>query len=393
MGKYCILNDPAADQTVQDVLDMVVEEVVILMGQHVQAIVLMGGYGRGEGGVYRSSAGYRLVNDLDLAVFVEKDFRRVKQTYTRPLKALAVSLRPQARGIKQIDIDITNTLRHRLKPNVVVNYELKNGHKIIYGNLALRKIMPELIGENLPVFDGTIYFYSRGSGLLLPALYLKKNMLDLPAVQENFQIELQKACQAMGDALLLKMKRYHYSYRKRLHRFKCLGNVLEPEIKSLYDDIRTWYCWAVQKKLSPKMNWPGNEQMNHRFFEIRDVFSRFFLWFESNRMNRAFKGWSEYCNFIYNNGLQEPWDLKITDVVKRSLQAKKPVLKTKIADLLPVMPLLLFGFKEADKGGCLAQAQRLMGISDSANGDWLSLTRAYLERFHAGGVVADALRL
>lgn len=393
MGKYCVLNDPAADQAVQDVLDMVVEEVLRLIGKHVQAIVLMGGFGRGEGGVYRNSSGYHLVNDLDLAVFAEKDFRRIKQTYTRPLKALAVSLRPQARGIKQIDIDITNTFRHRLKPNVVANYELKNGHRVIYGNLALRKIMPDIIGENLPVFDGTIYFYSRGSGLLLPALYLKKNILDRPEFQENFRIELQKACQAMGDALLLKMRRYHYSYRERLRRFEKLGNVLEPEVKSLYDDIQAWYCWAVQRKLNPKLDWPGNEQMEHRFFEIRDVFSRFFLWFESNRLNRAFNGWSEYCNFISKNGLKEPWDLKITDFVRQSLQAKKPVLKTKIADLLPVMPLLLFGFKKGNTGDGLAQARRLTGISDSTNGDWLSLTRAYLECFHASGVVADALQL
>jgi len=395
MGKYTILDDPTADQVVQDVLDIVLGEIIRLMGEYVQAIVLTGGYGRGEGGVCLSEGGYRLVNDLDLAVFVEKDFKRIKKQYTPRLKALATSLQPKARGIKQIDMDITSINRYRFRPNLVNNYEIKQGHQVLFGSLDLAKVMPNLVAENLPVFDGTTYFYSRGSGLLLPALYLVTGSLKHAALQENFQIELQKACQAMGDALLLKLRRYHCSYRERLRRFESLERDLDSDLKRLYEEIAPWYAWGVHRKLEPQLNWPGNDQMRERFFEIRDVFSRFFLWFESGRLGKSFTNWEQYSKFTSKSGIREPWDVKARDLVKRSVELKKPVFKTKTAMLLPIMPLLLFSFEEEDKAVYLAQARKLLPHSkmECPDEEWVSLTKAYLKRFHPGGVVADAIRL
>ncbi len=66
MRRYTILEDPEADVTVQEVLDKIVSEVVSLLGRDLQAMVLVGGYGRGEGGIYQSSVGYQLVNDFEI---------------------------------------------------------------------------------------------------------------------------------------------------------------------------------------------------------------------------------------------------------------------------------------------------------------------------------------
>ena len=45
-------------------------------------------------------------------------------------------------------------------------------------------------------------------------------MLKLKQANNDFQIEMQKACLAMGDALLLLAGQYHYSYQERLQRLK-----------------------------------------------------------------------------------------------------------------------------------------------------------------------------
>ena len=41
MGKYTVVDDPGADRAVQEVLDIVVDGIVDLMGEHVRAIVLL----------------------------------------------------------------------------------------------------------------------------------------------------------------------------------------------------------------------------------------------------------------------------------------------------------------------------------------------------------------
>jgi len=72
--------------------------------------------------------------------------------------------------------------------------------------MDLSKIISKLKAENLPLFDGANYFRTRGSGLLLPAMYFLTNNLDHPKIRENFQVEVQKAYLAIGDAMLLMTK-------------------------------------------------------------------------------------------------------------------------------------------------------------------------------------------
>lgn len=408
MGRFTIVEDPDADLVVKEVLDIVVQGVVDLMGNRIQAIVLIGGYGRGEGGVYNTSNGYKLVNDLDLAVFVKKNFRNIKREYDNQLKKLAENLQPRARGIKQIDINITNTLRYRFVPKLVNYYEIKNGHQVLYGDLNLKAVMPKLSQEKLPVFDGSIYFYSRGSGLLLPAIYFLTNNLDKKEVRTNYEIELQKACQAMGDALLLMLGQYHYYYQERLRHFKAIRDSknLIPEI--LLSKLSPLYIQAVENKLKPSFNWRGDRAMIERWFEIRNLFGDFFLWFESCRLKKLFESWQEYSDFIFRKGVKEPGDVRFYKVLKNlrmstlflkaeDQKSKTIVKKSKISLLLPVMPLLLFGLSKEQKNGdgWLKDAwHKLNGSNDFADQlTWLDVTKSYLSKFHPGGVVEQALRM
>ena len=51
MGKYSILDDKKADESVQEVLDLVINEICNILGNKLRSIILVGSYGRGEGGV------------------------------------------------------------------------------------------------------------------------------------------------------------------------------------------------------------------------------------------------------------------------------------------------------------------------------------------------------
>jgi len=411
MGIYTINNDPAVDQIIQNVLDMVVEGILDLIGKHyVQSIVLTGGFGRGEGGVYQDKHGYQLVNDLDFEIFIKKRYYYIiKKKYSFPLKKLCDDLQSHARGIKQIDINITNSWLYRFVPNLVFYYEIKNGYKTVYGNINLPKIMPCLNAENLPIFDGTNYFRTRGSGMLLSAIYFLTNSLDSPKIRENFQIEIQKACLAMGDALLLLDKQYHYSYQERLRRIKNFKSNNEVVPEHLLKKIIELYCWGSERKLKPLFEWTGNEAMVEKWFEVREIFGEFFLWFESGRLNKNFKNWLDYSEYIQKNGISEPWDVKLWNLLirckrlikkfyRKCIQEKQIQLKEReIKDLLAILPLLLFSLQKnysiTEKS--LLRACNLLRISSGKKDifTWIDAVKKYLSYWHPAGVVQEAICL
>lgn len=353
MGVYTVLQDPRADQAIQQALDRIVKEVLTLMEGHIQAIMLVGGFGRGEGGVVSEREHYRPVNDFDLVVMVSKKFLKVRRQYTQKLQQLANGFAPQV-GLKQIDIGISHPLRYRFAANLVRFYEIKNGHKVLYGSIDLKRIMPQLSVEKLPLIDGTIYFLSRGSGLLIPALYFLPGYRVKFKDRENFIIELDKACLAMGDAILLMNKKYHYSYQERA---KTVAAMSFSEVPS-GGTVQRLYREAVKRKLYPNFAWPGDKEMIEKWFETRDLFSGFFLWFESQRVHKQFSDWASHTYFIKKQtriSFFSPVNLK----------------------RLSTMPELLFLLNKDKKGKELS--------------DWISAAKAYLGAFHPQGVVEEII--
>jgi hypothetical protein len=404
MGKYTALDDPEANAAVQEVLDKVVERVVSLLGNNLQAIVLVGSYGRGEGGVYKFGSNYNLVNDLDLLAFVKNGLKNAKERFDSSLKNLSHQLLKYGKGLKEIDIELTNVWRYRYFITKTVSYyEIAKGHQVIYGNLNLNKVMPRIKPEQLPTYEGTNYFRNRGSGLLIPALYFFTDGLKTPEKRKNFQIELQKGCQAMGDALLLMTSKYHFSYRERLNRFIQLKQNQTMIPADLFERVAPLYEWGMTGKLTPSFDWPGDQEMINKWFEMRGVFGDFFLWYESTRLRYKFRGWDEYAQYIENHGATEPFDLKLRSILlsvqwfiqKRNRRKNNipPIHRTR--SILKIMPLLLFSLTPdlQVEPFFVEKAASMMGYqtSDIDLALWKSLTQEFLLFHYPTNVVRKAV--
>lgn len=401
MGRYTILEDPKADEAVQRVLDNVVSAVKGLMDEHIQAIVLAGGYGRGEGGVYWSDPSYRLVNDLDLLIFVKCGLRRAKENYASRLELLSQQLLNDGQGLKEIDLILSHESIYRFfAPKSVGYYELVNGHRVIYGDLDLGKIMRSIDPAKLPAYEGTNYFRNRGNGLLIAALYISNERVIRPENRKNFQIELQKACQAMGDSCLLMNGQYHYSYQERLKRFKRLSLDIPDE---LLKKISPWYGWGIRNKLTPDFGWPGDEVMVGRWFEVQETMGEFFLWYEGQRLRHRFADWAAYGDHVMAFGASEPFALKLKSclVSMQGLGKRKEgrVLTQlqRTRQSLAGMPLLLFSlcadFQIEQKRA--VKAAKLLGHKtvtvDPAL--WRKLTAQHLIAHYPNNVVKAAAAL
>jgi hypothetical protein len=401
MGMYTVLEDPSADKAVQEVLDLVVERILLTVGKkRVKAIVLIGGFGRGEGGVYRDGDHYRLVNDLDIKVFLNgyagiKALRGVNAS----LERLGEELLPECPGLKQLDISVVRLLSLRLAPNLVSHYEVKWGHKNLYGDAHLKRMMPKLESKSLSTFDGTIYFFNRGSGLLISALSYFKGCLHERRFQENFELEIQKACLAMGDSYLLLLGEYDVSYRKRLEHLQQLVKLNGDGIpRPLLHRVSELYCNAVQKKLRPAFSWRGSELMMHEWLEVRDVFSEFFLWYEGNRLHGEFNDWVSYSDYVSNHGFGEPFSIRARwslGEMRRRLfsMSHKESASFQKKTLMRVMPILLRSLQSdfTGDGETVRRASEILEGDSKSQSAWQELVEVFLRAYHDSGIVKEIL--
>ncbi len=399
MGIYTVLKGPDADRSVQKALDQVVEGIVDLMGEHLDAVVLTGAFGRGEGGVVCENGWFRPVNDFDIVVIVSKGYLRSCKRFASRLQELGEKLAPVC-GVKQMDIGISHPLRFRFAPNLVESYEVRNGHKVLWGDIDLKQLMPPLPAERLPLLDGAIYFLSRGSGLLIPALYFLPNRKVARRHRENFIIELDKVCIAIGDALLLLRRQYHYSYVERQQRVEAMDMHDVPEAER----VRACYVEAVQRKICPEFDWAGDIAMMDRWFWVRDLFGRFFLWFEELRLKKRFEDWEAYSRFVEQN-VRDP----LGDRVRRFLRVavRSGIFKSftkKEGEKLSqksrpfrwaTMPTILFSLERDNVHGKLMNRGRtLLGLrqTEPTVNAWEETARVYLAVFHPEGVVKELLQ-
>ena len=399
MGLYTVCDDVGADKVIQESLDIIVAAIRGLMGSCIDALVLVGGFGRGEGGVRLVNGRFRPVNDFDIFVIVSKNHFRVRKRYGPELQALAERLAPEV-GVKQIDISISHPLRFRYARNLVADYEICNGYKVLYGEMDLKRIMPSLPAQRLSPLDGAIYFSNRGSGLLIPALYFMLNETIAPGHQENFQIEVDKVCLAMGDAFLLWKRQYHYSYVERRRRITEGRIAVEAPAGEL---VQVQYLEAVERKLRPRFDWPGDERMIQRWYYVRDLFSQFFLWFESLRLRRSFADWEAYSSFVRQHVKDRFGDrmrVLLQSAIRSgahtilSSQGREALFQQSRAFKLATMPMLLFSLEpDGVDFNLVRRGRALLGLdeSDETVSAWQEATQHYLRIFHPEGVVRELL--
>ncbi|MGA2990431.1 MAG: hypothetical protein ABSD88_08140 [Candidatus Korobacteraceae bacterium] len=401
MSRYTVWEDAGADAAVQAVLDDIQASVKAIVGDQLDALVLVGGYGRSEGGVYRTGAGFQLVNDLDLLLFTKLPISVAKARYGVALDDCCEQLVQRGCGLKAIDLHLRSRTDLRwLVPNTVGHYEIAAGHQVVAGNPDISQCLRGPDPRSLPAWEGTNYFRNRGSGLLIAALHMLDGLGE-ESIRRNFDIELQKACQAMGDALLILCRVYHFSYRERRSRFRQLGGSPAGIPPDLLRRVRPWYEWGVSRKLRPSFEDCGTEELSRRWFEIRDTFGTFFLWYESARLRRKFLDWEDYARHVRAVGAAEPFMLRLRSLAHRvrRLSSRNGEL-TPIAgcrQMLAVMPLLLFSLqaelhvRESEMRTAATWMALPFAGTDAAR--WRELAAVYLARFYSSAFVTTVCSL
>ena len=216
MSSYTLLNNETFNCRIERDLAQITAAVCACPeSRYLAGLVLGGGYGRGEGGIYYNDQGEpELYNDLDFFVITHHVSRRIRRQLDAALRQVSEQLREKI----GVDVDFGPAVNLDALPRLPVTLmwqELKLGHRVIYGPPDLLASLPACNLTDLPVLEGAKLLLNRGTGVVLA----RRQLTAGPATQAELDFigrNLIKAILGCGDAMLIANHAYSATINERL---------------------------------------------------------------------------------------------------------------------------------------------------------------------------------
>jgi rhamnosyltransferase len=255
-----------------------------------EALVLGGGYGRGQGGVLKTSSGDAPYNDLEFYVFLRGNRVLNERKYHELLSELGERLSGLA-GL-HVEFKVDSLARLRRSPVTMFSYDLVSGHRVLFGGEnVFNGCEHHLDAAKIPLAEATRLLFNRCTGLLLAKELLKKRELtaeDADFVGRN----LAKAQLALGDAILAQAGQYHWNC---LERKKALGELSIKNQPDWIEEVRELHAAGVEFKLHPRRISKSLEEFRTAHANISRLANQVWLWLEGHRLDRIFSSAREYA--------------------------------------------------------------------------------------------------
>lgn len=256
--------------------------------ERLEALLLGGGYGRGEGGVFRTEGGDQPYNDLEFYVCLRGSNWLNEQHFSPSLHELGRTLSPTA-GL-EVEFKVLTLKKLRRSPVSMFYYDLMMRHRWLWGGESLLAgCARHCAARRIPVSEATRLLMNRCSGLLFAEEQLRAE--PFTAAHADFIGRNQaKAQLAFGDTLLAAQGEYHWSCRERSARLATLGSGF-PAL----GDVRRHHAVGVQFKLHPWRTPACRPALRETQEELSTLARHLWLWLESRRLNYPFASARAYA--------------------------------------------------------------------------------------------------
>jgi rhamnosyltransferase len=321
----------------QSVIGAYVEDAI--PANQFEALVLMGGYGRGEGGYCMKDGKPAPFNDYDYFVIVKNMGRKAAQALQLQLKELAQRLS----AIVDVEVDLAVLRQESLAtaPFSLMNAEMSWGHKVVAGNRHVLDSMPAMPFDKLSLGEFTRLMNNRGALLLMNSRKLASGEPLDAQERETFIKFLFKAILACGDAFLAVEGLYHPSYAEKKKRILTLKNSPGRRFIGFYE-------LAVEQKFRPAMSLFKDENLKSWQQAITGYWLQAFSVLETHRTRDPIQSWKEYALPRLSKGqLENPQMLRNFAITLRdfgaghTLRNLKWSLRYPRERLISTLPLLL----------------------------------------------------
>jgi len=264
MSKYTLRGSQALDERIDADLEIITNAV----STHCEALILLGGYGRGEGTPYLLPDGSQApFNDYDLVVIVDTVNTAVRLHFNALEKELTERI--------GLPVDLCPYARHELPSREfsLLNYEMKNGHMVLWGDEHILDALPDYDPAAIPLTEGARLLLNRGKLLL----DIKRRLADSSPLSDEERIRfikfLQKVLLAFGDSALLVEGQYDIHYAVKKNRITSLSDIPSREA------ILAGYLQAVELKEWGDFQALENVDIKQEFNRIVSIYIDYMSWF------------------------------------------------------------------------------------------------------------------
>jgi len=259
----------------------------VVSPMRLEALLLGGGYGRGEGGVLKTETGDRPYNDLEFYVCPRGPHWLNERRYGTTLHELAAALS----GIAGVDVEfkILPLRKLRRSPVSMFYYDLVVRNRRLWGTEhILDRCSHHRDAKQIPLSEATRLLMNRCSGLL----FAKERLEHEPFTLEDADFvgrNLAKAQLALGDVLLTVYGQYHWSCRERAERLKRI-NCEFPHLT----EVQCHHGAGVRFKLHPEKTASSRSMLQQRHQNLSTLARELWLWLESRRLRYSFENIRSY---------------------------------------------------------------------------------------------------
>lgn len=254
------------------------------------AVVLGGGYGRGEGGVLKTAGGEAAYNDLEFYVFVRGPLMLRERQLRGKLAGLGHKWSEKT-GV-EFESKLLTLQKIQEAPVSMFYYDLVVGHRWLFGaDGEFKKCDHHRAAHRIPLEEATRLLMNRSSGLLFSKALLEK--AEFTAEDADFvRRNISKAQLALGDVVLTAFGRYHSSCRERHRRLE----KLEPAAAAPWlGKLIEHHAVGVDFKLHPYVSQENAETLRAEHRAIVSLAGDVFLWLEQRRLGTAFATHRDYA--------------------------------------------------------------------------------------------------
>lgn len=352
-----------------------------LTDQEMRCLIMLGGYGRGEGGVETRPDGAEVPhNNLDFLLIcnnlADARLSELKERIDLRLQPLIAQY-----GLG-MDLSTINTSKLDGSECLVMWYDMRFGHKTILGDAEYVPGLTQFSLNRVVPADARNLLTNRGTLFIINDAILDRG--DLTEDDRRTIIKhVVKGVIGYGDALLFFLNDYDWSYLEKQKRMQARNDV-DAGFKKLYDDcmefrFRPNYAMHLERDLAVWMD------------EIRAALAPVHLMVEQKRLAQPNMGWDKYAGLAFAHTLQEGLGLK--GIAKKAINLLKGKsigfgsfgarLGFRTAGIRGLMPILYPAVAYHVSSDTLSEAARV--ALDAASTGQADLRRAYLRAWGSYG--------
>ncbi len=271
-----------------------------------RSLLVGGGYGRGEGGIFQPSPEDKpeLYNDLEFYFFGAPVGHDVLARWSHE-------------GEERLGIEIEFKAMSpgafaRARPSMFY-YDLLNRHILVAGDGAWIESLPAALSlaESIPPEEAGRLLVNRAMSLLSCLRWAGGRMELPPGFCDRIAAKLKLS---LADAVLCSVGRYHWSCRERDQRLTSQRDV-PPD----WEKLVAWHAEGLSFKLHPRHQNIPPSAWQKTLEELRRAWVSTFLWIESRRLGVGFENARDFKNCrgrifsaepVWNNLMRQARDLR-----------------------------------------------------------------------------------